>query len=339
MNRELAVSADQGYAASRTLRARLRPLARALLTRGLQGFCGEAIERVLVALGHQWPHRLPGRGLIVESLRQRHAGTEVIARIAAGGRLSVPATREALSFYLHGHAYMEDHSLTRFLGRTLHAGDTFIDVGASLGYYTILAARAGVSVHAFEPQPLLAEHLRRSVRLNTLESCVHVTQAAVSDQHGGVADLFLAHDDETLIGVPSLLRHEWLSDRDPIRVPVVSLDEYSRERGLTRIHLLKIDVEGAELLVLHGMRSLLEQRLIDVIVAEVWPETLTFDSIHRGEALRPSEKTTRASDLRDFLTRFGFRPRRITTQGTLGDDLAPAELERVSSLMNIAFVR
>ena len=66
----------------------------------------------------------------------------------------------------------------------------FFDVGASLGYYTILAARRCREVHAFEPRRALARHIRRSVELNRCEDRVRVTEAAVADR-GGTTELYL----------------------------------------------------------------------------------------------------------------------------------------------------
>lgn len=70
---------------------------------------------------------------------------------------------------------------------TWKPGDTFLDVGANVGYFTLLASRAvgpGGSVHAFEPSPLLCQRLVADLRRNPFATNVTVHQVAVSDHRG-----------------------------------------------------------------------------------------------------------------------------------------------------------
>ncbi|HUR81202.1 MAG TPA: FkbM family methyltransferase [Thermoanaerobaculia bacterium] len=308
------------------LRRWAKPVLRVLLRTPLR----RSLESFLLMLGHRFPHRLPGRGVIAEELVRLHAGTTVVARLWDGSRQVVPATREAFFHYLHGRAFREDEGLTRLLAAEVRAGDVFVDVGANLGYYSLPAARAGARVYAFEAQQALAELLIRSAALNGFDERLAVMWAAVSDRPDGFADFFLAAD-SSLLGVPSLLPHDWLRGGIVERVPVVTLDAWAQRNGVTRIDVVKIDVEGAESLVLRGMREVLKQCRPRLVVIEAWPETISFDSVTPG-ITHPAQGAARFAECRAMLAACGYTPRGITRDGTL------APLGVVTGVTNVAFV-
>jgi FkbM family methyltransferase len=161
----------------------------------------------------------------------------------------------------------------RIIGELLAPGDTFLDIGANHGSYSLLAARrvgAGGAVLAFEPQPLLAELIRRSFAANGF-SHGRVEQVALADR-GGWTRLFVPR---TNSGAASV--HEALSPSrgaSVIDVELVSLDDRLLERPpLPGRILVKLDVEGAELAVLRGARALLSRRRPPLIV-EISPATM-----------------------------------------------------------------
>jgi FkbM family methyltransferase len=129
-------------------------------------------------------------------------------------------------------------------------GDVVFDIGANAGYFTLLASRlVGPEgrVVAFEPLPRALELLRRHVELNAVEN-VQVVDAAVSSRDGEA----LFRDDSLTMGR--------LTDDGDIRVRLVALDGLCAAGELPVPDVLKIDVEGAELDVLEGARTLLAER-------------------------------------------------------------------------------
>jgi FkbM family methyltransferase len=134
---------------------------------------------------------------------------------------------------------------TRLVGEILGAGDTFIDVGAHIGWFTTIgAARVGRGgqVIACEPYPTNAAVLRVNLDLNENRN-VRVVEAALGSRPG---TLCLATVGGESGGVTAL---DWAGD-GRVEVPMTTLDELAHDLG--EIALVKLDVEGWEPYVLRG---------------------------------------------------------------------------------------
>jgi FkbM family methyltransferase len=155
--------------------------------------------------------------------------------------------------------------------RTIRPGDTVVDAGANVGYYTIIASRlvgpAG-RVYAFEPDPANFELLRRNVELNGLTNVV-LEPKALSDLKGAIK-LFLAPENK---GDHRIYQPKGES-RPSVDVEAVRLDDYFKGLG-RRVDVVKSDTQGAEGLILEGMTGLLEGRSDGpTIFMEFWPHAL-----------------------------------------------------------------
>ena len=162
------------------------------------------------------------------------------------------ARRDAVSDALFA-GYFEPGERGVFEG-LVQPGMTVIDVGAHAGLYTLSASTLAGPVGrviAFEPSPRERAHLVAHVRLNR---CANVTvePVALGDSEGE-ADLFVVDSSET--GCNSL-RPGAIGPGHTVRVGLRTLDEYAKGSGLDRVDVIKMDVEGAELSVLRGARSL-----------------------------------------------------------------------------------
>jgi FkbM family methyltransferase len=128
-----------------------------------------------------------------------------------------------------------------------------LDVGAYVGYYTILAAHANPAgeVYAFEPLPGVFRRLKRHIEMNRLGNAQCVA-AAVGDDDGE-AEFF-----HTQVGIPtsSSLSFEFMRSTRELqsqKVKVITLDRFVRDRSLGCVDLVKIDTESTEPQVLRGM--------------------------------------------------------------------------------------
>jgi len=166
------------------------------------------------------------------------------------------------------------------------------DVGANIGIYSLLGAKlvgqCG-SVHAFEPTPATFAQLVANVMLNGF-NWIHLNQKAVSEK-SGTSLLYLYKQNP----INSLARQDWVGQPlGQIAIETVTLDEYVSEQALPRVDLVKIDVEGAEILVLKGARQLLNGPNPPAVICEF------------------SDKTTHgfgydAMELRQFLEDQGYK--------------------------------
>jgi FkbM family methyltransferase len=127
-------------------------------------------------------------------------------------------------------------------------GDVVFDIGAHVGFYTLLAAElVGSSgrVVAFEPVPENLRYLKSHLRMNRVKNTV-VCPVAVGRGFG-----VMGFDR----GVSSTQGR--LSASAPLKVPVVGLDEYVAQRGFPSPKVIKMDIEGGELDALEGAKTLL----------------------------------------------------------------------------------
>jgi FkbM family methyltransferase len=153
-------------------------------------------------------------------------------------------------------------SLTRRLVHLARQGGTMIDVGANLGYFSLLWAMTNPAnrCHAFEASPRIIEILQRNLARNRVEDRVRLIPKAAGKEPGT-----LGFD----VGPPEQTGWGGLTAATAggaITVEVVRVDEQVSEPG--DIALLKIDVEGADTWALMGCERLLRQRR----VKEVWYE-------------------------------------------------------------------
>lgn len=132
---------------------------------------------------------------------------------------------------------------------SLAPGGTFIDAGANIGFYSILAGRqVGTSgrVIAFEMMPDTAKILRRHVELNNMPQ-IEVVERALSDKAG---ERIAASVEPGKHGQASIVAESQNGERTILEVETATLD--SALAGIERVDLIKMDLEGAEFLALSG---------------------------------------------------------------------------------------
>ena len=160
---------------------------------------------------------------------------------------------------------------TKLITKLVKPGMTVIDVGAHVGYYSLLAAsQVGPTgtVYSFEPEPANHELLLKNIELNGYSN-IRATRKAVSN-HAGSTDLFLTALDS---GRHSTYRHG-LPERGSIEIETTTIDAFLDSVGAPKIDLVKVDVEGAEKDVLEGMDRLLQQTTGLTLITEFSPTLL-----------------------------------------------------------------
>lgn len=145
-----------------------------------------------------------------------------------------------------------------FLHKMLEPGITFLDAGANEGVYTVFAAQCvghRGAVWAFEPSEREFKRLQQNVKLNRLKN-VHPFPLALAE-HEGQAELAVADAEHSGQNTLGKFAHDGVRvlRKEPVSVQV--LDQVVEENGITRLDVMKLDVEGAEHRLLDGARRTL----------------------------------------------------------------------------------
>lgn len=155
---------------------------------------------------------------------------------------------------------------TDLVTREVRRGDVVLDIGAHIGYYSLIFARLVGSegrVFAFEPDPDNFALLNKNVRINGYRN-VTLVRKAVADRTGKVR-LYVSEENNG-----DHRTYDSKDGRKSIEVKCVQLDEYFRDYG-ERIDFIKMDIQGAEPGAIRGMSSLLERSKNPRMVVEFWP--------------------------------------------------------------------
>ncbi len=170
--------------------------------------------------------------------------------------------------YFLGHF---DPTGIRFVKNQLYEGEIFIDIGANVGAYSLVASRlVGKSgkVIAFEPGSKSFLRLLKNISLNGLTNIIPERMAVIDKSTQ--TDLFISGSQN--LGMSSIYHHDSETGITE-KVEAVSLDDYVEKKGISRIGLIKIDIEGSEFLALKGMQKVLTDMRPKILV-ELKEETL-----------------------------------------------------------------
>jgi len=198
------------------------------------------------------------------------AGGDILVTSVEGFILALPAREWRLAAYLAFHGPLEP-GVTKFFRSLIKPGMVVVDVGAHFGWYTLQAARqlAGRGkIHSFEPTPQTFALLRQNIQVNGfLETGVVELHEAAIAERSGVASFAMYAEDST---------HNTLFPGGDcvqmIEVRALSLDEALENEP--QVDVVKIDAEGAEPLILRGMRRILERNSHVRILMEFAPGNL-----------------------------------------------------------------
>lgn len=179
---------------------------------------------------------------------------EKTIKLKYAGKLKL-SPNDFIDRWLYTGADFEPHIVRLFI-KILRKGDAFLDLGANIGYFSMIASnQIGEDgyVYSFEPNPQTLAKLKRNITLNKKRNLI-VYDKAVSDQQG-----------EIYFNIPiATIKNSGRASIRPIeesyssiKVQTVVLDELINE--FKPLRLIKMDIEGAEALALHGMINIIER--------------------------------------------------------------------------------
>lgn len=234
-------------------------------------------------------------------LIKEHASTLHELLKQAWRRTEFPIPKLLLGRLVWAHPYLMSQRVTeahvlRWIREGLRRGDVFFDVGAHHGWMSLVAAhKVGQEgkVVAFEPSPPLLDLLSYQKRVNRVRQ-LDIVPKAVTDVDGDQAQFILidgGHSSMNSLLMDVDVSRVQSSNKPSIQVNAITLDSFWCQSRLNPI-MIKIDVEGAEILVLRGAKSLLNQCHPTLIIA-VHPLWLPDGQ--------------KADDLFELLRTFGYR--------------------------------
>jgi FkbM family methyltransferase len=187
-----------------------------------------------------------------------------------GGNRICGTTEDLIQRHLYFFGTWEPH-ISHWLAATLRPGDCFVDIGANIGHYSLLASRlvgANGRVVAIEAAQWIHALLDRHVALNHRRNIRTVQVAAAAER--GTVKLYPGNAGN--IGKTSMVAAH---DAAPVDVPALPLTEILSTEEIAQLRVIKIDVEGAELDVLRGLAPLLPRLPHEAeIVMEVAPQRM-----------------------------------------------------------------
>ncbi len=240
-------------------------------------------DRVLVTYGRWFPYH-PAKWHVLEVLGPKAQATwtcpRVVKRRGVWYELDLRQFVDRYIFYLEYERWG-----TRFVERVVKPGWVVADVGANIGYYTLLFARhVGRSgcVHAFEPSATTYEALMRNVLLNKANN-VRVHRVALADTCGKAPLIWgpPSNRGKDRLAYACELGHELIQ--------VITLDRFVSEQRVERLDLVKVDIEGSEQRFLSGAAETLA-RFRPIIMIELNPAMLGLSGTSAEQVVRHLQK-------------------------------------------------
>jgi FkbM family methyltransferase len=246
-------------------------------------------------------HRVRSVARAVRFQAMGRLGMRAVTRVGRHGRMWVDLHSAAAAKTLYANP--PDWNEMQAWRRLLAPGDLFVDVGSNVGSYALWAADGGAEVIAVEPCPDAARLLRENVALNAYP--ISVRECGVADRPGRMRlSRGKGTTNHLLVDAPI--------DVDGVEVEVDTLDNLLGARHAAGV---KIDVEGAERLVLQGATRALADRRIGVLQIE-WND---MSRLLLNEDRMP---------IADLLRGHGYRLARPDTDGWLHEvDPPPASID------------
>lgn len=180
--------------------------------------------------------------------------------------------RDDLQRTLYLTGWYEREMFQRVL-KQLRRGDVLIDVGANIGVHAVPFAHAlsklGGHVYAFEPAPDCAGHLRQSAASAGLSN-VEVIEVGLGRDERAVALRKREGFDTSNVGS----RTTYGTGKLDFEIRVIRFDGWAAERNLSKVDIVKMDIEGGEVDALSGMALTLESKRPRLLVVEVRDDNL-----------------------------------------------------------------
>lgn len=207
--------------------------------------------------------------------------TEVLAMTKDDRRLLVDPTSISYQFVYFLGEY--EPAITEVIETVVDKGDTCLDIGGNIGWYTtLLQKKVGDrgQVHSFEPVPQIFEKLKKNVALNNdFGAAVTVNNLALGNEEKTVE----MHIFKDMPDGHSSIATFGSSDSEIVTCPMITLSSYLEDKQIDEVNFVKMDIEGAEMMMLQGA-----DRLFAQLRPPIWEIEMALDTT-RGFGYLPND--------------------------------------------------
>jgi FkbM family methyltransferase len=180
------------------------------------------------------------------------------------------------TFEIYKENKIHEKETTELLKKIVKEGNLFVDLGANMGYFTLLAAKLvgpQGKVFSFEPEPKNYRCLLKNIEINNYKNVIAL-QKAVSDRKGKTRLYICDYDSghhtiNKFDGIESYSRGRF-TRKHSIEIETITLDDFFKNQE-DSIDIIKMDIEGAEALALTGMDNILRKNKKLKMIVEFFP--------------------------------------------------------------------
>ena len=149
--------------------------------------------------------------------------------------------------------------------------NTIIDIGANIGYYSLVASASNPEskVFAFEPVKRIVHRFEKQIRINNFKN-IKIEEHIIGDKNDNVK-FYIPKGDTMALAAST--KKGWVKDVEEVSVASSTLDEYKTKNKLKTIDLIKMDCEFHELEVLQGMNEILRKDKPIILMEILFPES------------------------------------------------------------------
>ncbi len=198
----------------------------------------------------------------------------------------------------------------KFLQNNLKDGQTFIDIGANFGLYSVFVDKKfnNCNIHSFEPLPETFKIFQKNMKHNNTSNII-ANNKGLSFEKG---ELYFTND--RYAGNHIVMNPKSISNLTKVNVEI--LDEYIKEKNIKQVDFIKCDVEGAELLVLQGAKKTIEKfhPIILIEIEDKWTQRFGYN----------------ANEVISYLLDFGYKIKMINYQTKKFEEFNKNKIESVS---------
>jgi len=226
---------------------------------------------------------------------------------------------------------MYEPETTRFLAGVLTQGDSFIDIGAHIGYFSCVAAKLVGNqgkIFSFEPENSNYQHLLQHISLNNLQNILPF-RLAVGDRNGTVS-LYVNQDNDGGHALWDVRSHFFnIESRKHLktdRVPQATLETALSQTSLHSLKAIKIDTEGSEYNIIRGGLGLIRKHDVPYVLCEV-------------NRFGLQQMGTSETALRQLMSHLGYNSFLLTQNPPFFMKLLPTDVVNSQAVFNLLFAK